>query len=236
MKKDLCFLKENLIAHRGYHYKNIPENSIDAFNEAIKKKYIIELDIHLTKDNKIVVCHDYNLKRIANVDKEIEKLNYDEIKELKLFKTNNKIPLLEEVLKIINGKVPVIIELKVKNLIRVGKLERELVKILDNYNGKFAVKSFNPLTVIWFKKHKDNYIRGLLVETKKAYNLMFIKFCEPDFLSSSYKLLKDKRIKKFKKNKPVLAWTIRNKKNYDKYIDKYDNLICENMEEYQWKS
>ena len=107
MKKDLSFLKENLIAHRGAHNinKGIPENSINAFKEAIKNNYIIELDIHLLKDNNIVVFHDDDLKRMTGVDKKLKDTTYEEIKDLKLQNTDNYIPLFKDVLDLINGKI-----------------------------------------------------------------------------------------------------------------------------------
>ena len=69
--KNISFLKDKLIAHRGDHdIKNkIPENSIPAFKKAINNNYTIELDVHLTKDNKIVVFHDNTLKRVCNINK-----------------------------------------------------------------------------------------------------------------------------------------------------------------------
>ena len=236
--KDLSFLKNNLIAHRGLHNKEIPENSIKAFENAIKNNYIIELDIHLLKDNNIVVFHDDNLKRMCNVNKKIKDLTYEELQKYSLKKTRYKIPLFSEVLKLVDGKVPLIIEFKYD--LKAGKLEREAVRLLDNYKGLFCVKSFNPMSVYWFKKHRNNYIRGLLVDSKwstlgeiLSSSMILKRLCKPDFLSCKYILLNNKKVKKFALNKPVLCWTIRNKNNYLKYKDKFYNLICENIDEFK---
>ncbi|MDR0831933.1 MAG: hypothetical protein LBM99_03435, partial [Bacillales bacterium] len=78
----LSFLLDNFIAHRGLHNQNIekdknkllPENSLGAFQEAINKNYLIELDVHLLKDGTVVVFHDFNLKRMCGVDLIIEDL------------------------------------------------------------------------------------------------------------------------------------------------------------------
>ena len=233
--KNLNFLKSNLIAHRGLHNKNIPENSIAAFKNAIKNNYIIELDIHLLKDNQIVVFHDDNLLRMTNINKLLKDTTYDEIKNLKLNNTKYTIPKIEEVLKLVNGKVPIIIELKYDR--KTGLLEQELVKHLDNYKGKFCIKSFNPFTIRWFKKYRPNYIRGLLINYKKknlfdkiALNKIIMLICKPDFISCSYKLYNNKQIKKYMKKKPVLAWTIKNDKNFHLYKDKFFNLIIDNDE------
>lgn len=235
--KNLEFLKNNLIAHRGVHNNiDVPENSIEAFRLAIKKNYIIELDIHLLKDNTIVVFHDDNLKRITGIDKKIKDYTYEELKKIKLLNTKYIIPTFEEVLKLINGQVPLIVEFKYDR--KVGKLENEAVKLLDNYKGLFCVKSFNPMSVRWFKKYRRNYIRGLLVDNKWSNkkeiisSSMILKIiCKPDFLSCKYSIINKRKVKRISKKIPVLGWTIKNKANYIKYKDKFYNIICENFDE-----
>lgn len=239
--KDISFLKQSLIAHRGYHSKElgIPENSLPAFEKAIQNNYIIELDVHILKDRNIVVFHDDNLNRMTGLNKDIKKLNYDEIKRLKLDNTNYKIPLLKEVLDLVDGKVPIIIELKYD--VKTGKLESELIKILEKYRGKYVVKSFNPFSVYWFKKHAPEIIRGQLSESYKNSNKNFIEkfllknlcfnfITKPDFLSYQIEGLPNKAVEKFKKNHIVLGWTVRNQEQYNKGKDFFDNLICENFD------
>lgn len=235
MEKDLSFLKKSLIAHRGiFNNKDVPENSLKAFQKAIEKGNIIELDVHLTKDNKVVVFHDDNLKRMTGVDGRLVDFTYPELQKLKLLNTDERIPTLEEVLELINGKVPVIIELKYDR--KPGELETYLAKILDNYNGKFAVKSFHPLIIRWFKKNRPNYIRGLLVG--KSYNNflekilsknLFLALSNPDFISVDIKALDEPKIQKLLKKYFSLGWTVRNKEDFNKDKDKFDNLICENL-------
>lgn len=229
--KDISFLKTSLIAHRGVHISN-PENSMNAFKEAMKKNYIIELDIHLLKDNTIVVFHDDNLKRMTGINKRLKDTTYEEIKRIKLLNTNNFIPKFEDVLKMVNGKVPIVVELKYDRM--VGFLEREVVKILDNYKGSFVVKSFNPLSVFCFRINRPNYIRGLLLSQNRTNlkeilcrsSLSFL-ISKPDFISCDYRLCLDKKILKYKKKMPVITWTISNKKNYYKYKDEFYNLIID---------
>lgn len=232
---NIDFLKSNLIAHRGMHNEKYPENSIEAFKRAITNNCIIELDVHLIKDKTIVVFHDDNLKRMTGIDKKIKDYTYDELKKIKLLNTNYTIPTLNEVLKLINGRVPLIVELKYDQ--KVGLLEKELVKLLDDYNGKFCVKSFNPFIVRWFKKHRKNYIRGLLVDNKwkkfkeiTSSSMIFIRFCSPNFISCNYKMINNRKIKKYSKKIPILIWTIKDKEKYIEYKDKCYNLICENIE------
>lgn len=232
MYKNVDFLKESLIAHRGLHNKDNPENSIGAFIRAVSKGYIIELDVHLTKDNEIVVFHDDNLKRMTGIDKDIKFCNKSELDEIHLNNTKYVIPTLIDVLKVIDGKVAVIIEIKYDN--KVGKLEKKLVQILDNYKGYFVIKSFRPSTLLWFRINRPKYIRGGLISFKYSkildnywiYRLLY----SPDFISCNYKLGYDIRIQKIRKKTLILGWTIKNKSDFDKYSDCFDNLICENIE------
>lgn len=234
--KDLGFLKSSLIAHRGYHdkQKKIPENSLKAFQRAIDYGYIIELDVHLLKDKEIIVFHDDNLKRMTGIDKEVKNCTLQEIRKYSLMGTKNTIPTLKEVLSLVNGKVPIIIELKYDVL--GGKLEEELVKILDNYDGQFAVKSFHPFIVRWFLKNRPNYIRGQLVshvhKTPKewlVWSMITNLITKPDFISCHYNLLQASRVRNYRRKHLVLTWTIRDKDAYQKVLNKADNYICENI-------
>ena len=151
------FDNSKIISHRGiYDNKKIYENTLDAFNIAIMKGYIIEFDIHLTKDNKIVVFHDDNLNRLINKNIIVENSNYQELNQQDIF----HIPLLEEVLKLVDGKVPLLIEIKQLN--NVGKFEERLMNILNKYKGAYAIQSFNPKVLLWFKKHYPSILRGQL--------------------------------------------------------------------------
>jgi hypothetical protein len=93
---------ENLFfAHRGVHDNiRIPENSIIAFKEALNNKLNIELDVQLTKDNILIVFHDNNLKRMTGIDKNINELTYNELRNLKLLNTNEHIPTFKDVLEL----------------------------------------------------------------------------------------------------------------------------------------
>lgn len=227
MNKELNFLKSNLIAHRGiYDNIKIPENTISSFTEAIKNKYPIELDARLTKDNKVIVFHDKNLSRMCNIDKYVKDINYNEIKEYKLLNTNNSIPILEEVLKLINGKVPIIIELKVDR--KDFFLEREVIKLLNNYHGLYAIQSFNPLSILYFKIKYPHIIRGLLIKNSKylgLYNLV----TKPDFISYNIKRISKSKMSKYKNKYLLLGWTIKTKEEYLNNKDFCDSLICENI-------
>ena len=237
--KNLDFLLKPLIAHRGFfdNEKGIPENSILAFARAIDSNYSIELDVHLLNDNKIIVFHDDNLKRMTGIDKLVKDCTYEEIRNLKLLDTNEKIPLLEEVLNFVNGKVALLIELKYD--VKTGLLEKELMELLINYSGKYAVQSFHPMAILWLKKHAPEVVRGQLAKEFKNQkygklknyilsNMLLNKLTKPDFVSYDIKSV-DKILDKISKSMVLLGWTVRDKKSYEKYVKICNNLICENF-------
>lgn len=215
---DLNKYKNTIIAHRGIHDNNkTPENSLKAFSLAIDKKMPIELDIHLTKDNFLVVLHDDNLKRMTNHNIEIETLTLKEIKQYNLLDTTEKIPTLEEVLYLVNKKV--LIDIEIKSTKRINKIITSLLNALENYQGEIIIKSFNPKIVKETKRRTNKYPVGLLLSTntnKKLYNSIaksniFIQYSKPDFLALSKKLIERKNLQKYMKKIPILIWTIENK-------------------------
>ena len=111
--KILPYLKRDY-AHRGLHDSSrlIPENSMPAFREAVKQNLAIELDIHLTRDGKVVVFHDESLKRICNAEGTVEGSTFDALQHLHLSGPSEHMPLFSDVLRYVNGRVPLLIELK----------------------------------------------------------------------------------------------------------------------------
>ena len=148
-------------AHRGLWNESVPENSIAAFVLAAKAGYGIELDIQLSRDGRIVVFHDFNLKRMCGVNMRVCDLTLAELKTLRLHGTDQQIPTLVEVLQLIDGRVPLLIELKGEDIDTT--LCARAAKILDNYRGAFCVESFNPIILSWFKNYRPRYARGQLV-------------------------------------------------------------------------
>ena len=218
--KEISFLKSSLIAHRGVHNSNIPENTLPAFVKCVDKNYIIELDIHILTDNTIVIYHDHNLKRLTGVNKVIETLSYAQLSKIKINKKYT-MPTLNQLLHMLDGEVPVLIEIKDMN--NNSKFEEELVKILDNYKGKFAIQSMNPFVIDWFYKNRKDYVIGLIVFNNLNYNLVKKYTKKIDFISVYKKQLP------FRTKLLTLAWTIRKESEYKKYVKLCDNLICENI-------
>ena len=104
-----------MFAHRGYHCKErgIPENSMKAFRAAIARGYGIELDLHLTKDGRLAVFHDDTLERMCKRTETVEELTSLELSSCTLLDTDETIPMFEDVLTLVRGRVPLLIELKI---------------------------------------------------------------------------------------------------------------------------
>ena len=153
---------KNPVAHRGIHdNKTVPENSLPAFKAAIEADCGIELDVQFTKDRKLVVFHDDDLNRMCGVDKLLIDVTYDELCEMRLLDTDERIPLLSEVLELVDGKVPLIIEMK-NALHVIWELPRVLYSIMKDYKGVYAIESFNPIFLRKYKKFDRNIARGIL--------------------------------------------------------------------------
>lgn len=230
------WLVETPIAHRGLHDKNIPENSLGAFSKAIEKGYAIELDVQLLADGTVVVFHDESLARMTGNDGYIKYLNKSDLKALSLKGSKESIPTLEDVLKLTNGQVPLLIE--IKNKYKVGKLEQAVIDILKNYKGDFAVESFNPYSLGYFKQHAPNILRGQLAGFFKGEKLSWVKkyvlkhmtlnkkVSEPNFIAYEASALPNRFVKKYK-NLPLIAWTVKSKEEYLKVVKYCDNIIFE---------
>lgn len=161
---DMPFFTSYHYAHRGLHDSklHIPENSLRAFRLAVEKGYGAELDVHLSKDGKLVVMHDESLLRTANVDKNICNCTAEELDGMLLEFTDEKIPYLEEVLPLFDGRTPLIIELKPING-NHATLTRKTCALLRQYpNVKFCMESFDPRVLYWLRRNQPKIIRGQL--------------------------------------------------------------------------
>lgn len=241
-RDDISWIKETPIAHRGLHDNSHVENSISAFKNAIDNDYAIELDVQLTKDNQVIVFHDENLKRMTNDNRDVSDINYNELKNLKLKNSHESIPLLKEVLEVVDGKTPILIEIKNgDDVIRLGK---ELYNIVKCYNGKYAVQSFNPFVLEWYKNNAPEVLRGQLSGTftgdssgnLKVYekfaleNLMLNFKSKPNFIAYELKGLPHFRVSLLRKhNIPILSWTVESEKELDKAYKYSDNIIFDKI-------
>lgn len=161
--------REALGPFRDFHYAHrglwdtaadIPENSLAAFAAAADAGYAIELDIHLTKDGQIIVFHDDTTDRMCGAHFIIEQTGWETLSELQLDGTAEHIPLLSEVLSLVDGRVPLLIELKLP--LSDLSLCSAVMKLLDEYPGPYVIESFNTLGLFWMRKNRPDVLRGQL--------------------------------------------------------------------------
>jgi glycerophosphoryl diester phosphodiesterase len=201
------------IAHRGLHDQgNAPENSIPAFERCVAAGTPIELDVRLTRDGQVVVFHDVGLNRLCNVDASVTALSYPELAGLSLLGTRERIPLLADVLATVAGTVPLLVELKGQG--RTGALERRVAAVLDGYRGAYAVQSFSPWTVGWFRRNRPDMLRGQLTcayDDRK--DMLCNALTRPLFLSVHKNMLHGSFLARLRQSGlPVLVWTITDKR------------------------
>ena len=217
-------------AHRGLHGDDAPENSLQAFQKAVDAGYGIELDVHLLADGEMAIIHDSQLLRTTGMEGCVEDLTADQLKECFLEGTAYVIPLLRDVLRIVSGKVPLIVELK-PNVSNYAALCKSVCDLLDSYDGTFCLESFDPRCVFWLRRNRPDLIRGQLVQNyfAKANSKLpwIIKWflrnqslnflTKPDFVAYRYsdrKTVSNWIVRNLWKT-PVVSWTLKNQEEYD---------------------
>ena len=245
-RPDMAPFQGWLYAHRGLHDNDsdAPENSLNAFQKAVNKGFGIELDVQLSKDGIPVVFHDYTLERICGEEGKICDFSYDELQQFTLCSSDQHIPGFEEVLKLVDSKVPLIVELKFESL--DTSVCQAADKLLSNYRGLYCVESFNPLGVWWYRKHRKGVVRGQLSDAflkEGRYrgplyfllgNLLLNWIGKPDFIAYNHRYpncLSRRLCRSFYHNTSV-AWTVRTPqelKEARKYFDIYifDSFVPE---------
>lgn len=157
------------LAHRGLHTKDksVPENSLAAFRRAVEHGYGIELDLQFSKDEQIVVFHDDTLNRVCGIDGRVDAYTLEELRSFRLCGTEETIPLFSEVLELVDGKVPLLVEFK--NGPKNDLLCEKTLPMLRAYKGDFCIESFSPFIVGWFRKNAPDILRGQLSAGMKEF-------------------------------------------------------------------
>lgn len=217
-------------AHRGFHGNGVPENSMEAFRRARDRGYGVELDVHLLADGNLAVIHDSELKRTTGKNGRVEDLTVEQLGDYYLENTMQTIPEFGQVLRLFDGRVPLIVELKA-----VGKncasLCEKVCAMLDGYSGVYCLESFDPRCVYWLRKNRPDLIRGQLTEnyfkkskTKLPWYLKLILrhqvlnfLTKPDFVAYRFadrKTVSNTLCRKLWGMQGV-TWTLRSREEYD---------------------
>ena len=192
-------------------------------------------------DGTIVVFHDERLGRMTKTDGFLSNSTYEDIKDLYLLKSNEHIPTLVEVLKVIDGQVPVIFD--IRNIDMIG-IEKNVWKILKTYKGEYAIQSVNPYTLEWFKCNAPAVRRGQLASFFKGekgqelsfwnkFKLKRLKLCakvsEPNFISYDADDLPNRFVKKYA-HLPILAWKVSDAETLDRVRTCSNNVVYDGID------
>lgn len=227
-------------AHRGLHTNDsrVPENSLAAFRAAARAGYGVELDVQFTADKQIVVFHDNDLKRMCGIDKRVDELTYDSLKQLRLLDSDQHIPLLSEVLEALDGAT-LLCEFKAMRSYTDTSLCSAALPYLDAYKGAVCIESFNPFMVRWFRHHAPQYIRGILSKRfEKDEVAQVLRFplsslfanclCRPDFIAYQHTDHSQFFFRLCRFLRPMtVAWTIQSPAEESSAKQRFDTIIFE---------
>ena len=167
-RPDASALAPRLYAHRGLHDGNqtVAENGLPAFQKAIDAGYGIELDVQLSRDGVLMVFHDESLKRVCGVDRPLRELTREELAHIPL-PDGSAIPTFREVLALVKGQVPLIVEVKYHGSVTANAASAW--EHLREYQGPYCVESFHPLAMRYFRQHAPQVLRGQLAAGGKYH-------------------------------------------------------------------
>jgi len=241
----LDWLTARPVAHRGLHGNGIVENSLSAASAAINANYAIEVDLQLTLDQEIIVFHDKTLDRLTGERGKISERTAAEIRSIRLKDTADSIPTLDDLLALVAGRVPLLLELKSSwdgNTLLAQKVADRLV----GYSGPVAVMSFDPDIVIALKKIAPGLPRGIVAERWYLHpEWNFLSFGRKRYLGLLLHFMKTKPhfiayaqfdlpavaplIGKYIFGMPLLTWTVRVERERNRAVRWANQIIFEHI-------
>jgi glycerophosphoryl diester phosphodiesterase len=213
-------------AHRGLHFGSaVPENTIAAFDAALQIDAGIECDLRLTADDHVVVFHDPDARRLCASPLRIGESQWQDLAGLRV--GGQPIETLENLLDLVRGRVPLLLEIKVERDLRrwVPALRRELT----GYRGRFGVMSFDPRLLRLVKAKLPGVRRGLLLQERRSFveRRMYIRIAQPQFLAVELAAIERSWVARARRLLPVYAWTIRTAEQRAQAVVHADALIWE---------
>lgn len=229
-------------AHRGLHGDGIPENSRTAFARAAEAGVGIELDVQLSRDGVVTVFHDYTLARMTGKEGKLCEYDSAALSAITLADTDETIPTFAEVLELVDGRVPILVELKGEST--DSSLCARVAALLEGYKGPYCLESFNPLLIGKMKKYLPDSYRGLLYtnvcrekKSRSALNIaltsMALNFlAKPNFIaySQDYRAALPVRICTKFFRAPRFVWTVRTEEQLQAAHDRGECPIFEGVE------
>ncbi len=238
------------IAHRAFHdvAAGRPENSRAAIRAAIERGNGIEIDLQPSKDGRAMVFHDYDLARLADGKGAIRQVDANTLRKMTLLGGDEGIPTFAEVLDLVAGRVPLLVEIKDQDGAmgpRTGDLEEVAARELKGYDGEVAIMSFNPNSVARFARHRDDlplglttcaYLQGdwpfLPAATRKYLrNIPDFDRVGASFISHDVDDLSNPAVTRLKDaGTPILCWTVRSQEVEEAVRAVADNITFEGYE------
>ncbi len=212
----VAFISGQPFAHRGLHGGTVLENSIAAFEAAIAEGHGIECDVQAAADGTAFVFHDYELDRLTGRSGKLAAIAARDLDAIELNGGNGHIPRLREMLRMVAGRVPVLIEIKSRDR-RVGPLCLSVRRALEGYGGPAAIMSFNPLVGDWFNRNAEHVVRGLVVteDGKRQWHRRIgrhrnLWMAKPEFLAYDIRDLPSPfAAAQRRRGLPIVTWTVR---------------------------
>lgn len=236
------------LAHRAYHDKahGRVENSLTAIKAAITHGYGIEIDLQLASDGVPMVFHDYDLRRLTIEQGAVAQRSSAQLAQIPLMGDSTTIPTLQQVLDLVAGRVPVLIELKDQDGglgPQTGPMGRAVAQVLESYKGPAAVMSFNPHAVAEMAKLLPDVPRGLTTGSfnpadwpnvpqpalERLSEIPDYTHVGASFISHYHKELDHRRVKELNEQHgaAILCWTIRSPEDAAKARAHADNITFE---------
>ena len=210
------WLRDWTYAHRGLHSPGIPENSLAGFALAVEGGLGIECDIQRSRDGQAMLVHDWELDRLTGVSGPLAAHSAEELAQIAFLDSEHKLARLDDLLALVDGAVPILIEVKSRRGYDVKRSCRAVARALENYSGPHAVMSFDPRVSIWFARHSPQTVRGLVMRedeigmTQKAWQRhMALWAARPEFIAYNVAALPNPMVAALRKRgMPVLTWTV----------------------------
>lgn len=242
-RPDTTLFQKIYFAHRGLHdnASEAPENSMAAFRKAVEAGLGMELDVQVTKDGVPVIFHDFNLERICGAEGKVVNHTYEELQAYTLCHSKERIPKLSDLLEMVGGRVPLIVEIKAETADVSGCVIID--SLLRAYQGPYCIESFNPMVLWWFRRHRKDVVRGQLSSNFRKEgeywnilyfamtHLLFNFLTKPDFIAYNHIFSEEpgRRICRHLYRHPAAAWTIRSEKDLEALKGEYDVFIFESF-------
>lgn len=222
-------------AHRGLHGEGVPENSRAAAEGAIARGMGIECDIQMSRDNVPLVFHDWELDRLTGERGKVAARAAHDLCRIPLLETQGTIWRLSELLDLVAGRVPILVEVKAQPHLAVAEPCIAIAKVLADYTGRLAVMSFDLRVGEWFARNAPEVVRGLVVTDTLDHGYRHawraphaLERARPNFLATDVRDIPNALASLWRESgRALLTWTVRSAETRERGLAHADALIAE---------